>query len=432
MDMTIPGSSIEDFHLAASIKFVNLQTSAKSSNKDWRRFLLLMVFGLPPAITLANQYRGGVQKPNLCDILSEKGLRMTRSQDRMYALMHLANDYVEGGIVVDYTKSGVDVMVEAAAYHVRVHRNLRFLQHTYLQASSDRHGHREQELYNPTWLPRSWLGENTRINVGDWPTTTVTSCLAESISTTDRRLHIRAMRVDHVGSCLNRGLTSGTLTTCQFWNSSLGLYLRDFAGPGAKCLPPAALEVLIRISDMQLKEYAKFARIYSEAKDDHAFQSGQSEWDENDKDQNLTIVRKASSSALSVLLQLAQDPLRADQYIFQDCALNTELLETVDPVTMAMLHELLFSLYDSLIIKTQTEGLGRVVNSAIDDADEIWIALGCDQPIVLRPQPSGRYWFVCAAAIPDIQKDEILKQFTSDVQPEDKIGEWIVEDIEIE
>jgi hypothetical protein len=375
----------------------------------------------------------------LCDLLGHN-LHVTLPQDRVYALMHLAQDYEDGGIAVDYSHSGIDVLVEAAAYHVQVHRNLRFLKNTFLRVESNEDNNEDsiedsyegQDENVPTWIARSWLCDDTHLNVGDWPETTVTSCLAKSISKADRRLHMRAMRVDHVRSCLTRGLTSGTLTTSEIWNSSLGSYLRNFAGPGAEHLPPTASEVLFKISESELKEYIKLVEVYSKARGDRTFQSLLLDWHEDDKDRIFATLREASSSALSVLLQLSQDPLRGNQDIFQDCVVETELLEGIDPVTMATIHQLLWRLYCALFIDTRTKGLGRVANCAIDDGDEIWIALGCDMPIVLRPQSNGRYWFVCAADIPEIRDDENLKQFTSDVQPGDKIGEWIVEDIEIE
>jgi hypothetical protein len=427
--IVIPGLSFEYFRNAARHKAVSLYSSPKSQDRDWVIALQIVVFNRPPAIERAWHYRNGMQIPDLCDILSEKALCMTRPQDRVYALMHLANDYVEGGIVVDYTKSKLDILVEAAAYHVQVHRNLRFLQDAYLQVSSSGHKSGDQRLNASTWLPCSWLGDVYQSLAVDRSKTTITSCLAKSISKADRRLHMRAMRVDYVRSCLNRGLTSKTLSICQFWNSSLGSYLRDFAGPGADHLSPTALEVLFMIYGSEIAWYAELVKVYSKAGGDNKFQS---DWDENDKDGICATLREASSSALSVFLQLSQDSLHADRYIFQDGMLDIELLEGAAPVTMVTLFQLLWHLDGNFIIETRTKGLGRVAECAIDDGDEIWIALGFDLPIVLRPQSNGSYWFVCAADIPEIRDDEDLKQFTSDVQPGDKIGEWVVEDIEIE
>jgi hypothetical protein len=63
---------------------------------------------------------------NICDVLFIRRLYVTKLQDILYALMHLAIDYEDGGIEVDYDKSSIHVMVEAAAHHVRLHRDLRF------------------------------------------------------------------------------------------------------------------------------------------------------------------------------------------------------------------------------------------------------------------------------------------------------------------
>jgi hypothetical protein len=58
---------------------------------------------------------------------ASSNMQVSRGQDRLYAIMHLADDYEEGSIIVDYKKTKEQVMVDAAAYHISQHRNLDFL-----------------------------------------------------------------------------------------------------------------------------------------------------------------------------------------------------------------------------------------------------------------------------------------------------------------
>ena len=53
--------------------------------------------------------------------------KSSRIHDRLYAIMHLADDFQENDIEVDYNKTASQVMLDAADHHIRQHRNLRFL-----------------------------------------------------------------------------------------------------------------------------------------------------------------------------------------------------------------------------------------------------------------------------------------------------------------
>jgi hypothetical protein len=96
----------------------------------------------------------------LIDLLRQNTERKSsRIHDRLYAIMHLADDFQENDIEVDYNKTASQVMLDAADHHIRRHRNLRFLDHSF-RADFDKIGHLEHnsECSFPTWIPRRWLG----------------------------------------------------------------------------------------------------------------------------------------------------------------------------------------------------------------------------------------------------------------------------------
>jgi hypothetical protein len=77
---------------------------------------------LAPAMNIPNS------KHTLMKLLERTAiLEATDSRDKLYAIMHLAHDYNEGSIPVDYKRSVVDVMISAVRYFVEFQRTLDFL-----------------------------------------------------------------------------------------------------------------------------------------------------------------------------------------------------------------------------------------------------------------------------------------------------------------
>jgi hypothetical protein len=96
----------------------------------------------------------------LIDVLRQTtNLKSSRIHDRLYAIMHLADDFQENDIEVDYNKTASQVMLDAADHHIRRHRNLRFLNYSFRADFEDSlyPGH-NSECSFPTWVPRRWLG----------------------------------------------------------------------------------------------------------------------------------------------------------------------------------------------------------------------------------------------------------------------------------
>jgi hypothetical protein len=130
-----------------------------------------------------------------------------------------------------------------------------------------------------------------------------------------------------------------------------------------------------------------------------------------------------------VSLVWSRDARYTDERLFSYNGLNENLLKLTDVARNLAWGRIVSRIRPLTIIMTRTQKLGLVPQCRIEGRGEIWTALGCGIPLLLRPQPNGAYWHVCAADIPKFQKDELLQGLSTDIQLGDKIGEWTVEDI---
>jgi hypothetical protein len=431
MDIVVNGVSLVLFQVARAERWIRACRSTSMFEQTWYEHLWPLMRIRSPAATEVFRYRTSQRRADLCQILCFKNLHVSQPQDRLYAVMHLARDYKDGSIEVDYAKTIVEVMLDAAAYHVRCHRDLRFLYSTRLRGSNNGNENRDEPLLKPTWLPQSWLGDDdaSTLFMSDVQrTSTPPSC---TISTTNRRLRVRGMRVDHLQSWLE-GLERNK-TPRQFWNSSIGSYLLNSAGPKMEHLPHEAFRVLFGKTDNDMGMFA--GRIRSLDATNSSTSQDYSWGKDKDSDARmLVLMKRAAILGLLGFLQLSHEPLYADEVLFAPPSqrLNPLFVSEIEPIAQVALRQLFFVNPFTSAIMTRLKRLGRKPECDFKSGDEIWVVLGTDIPLVLRPQPNGNYWHVCAAKIPSIQEHENILNLSSDIQPGEKIGEWVVEDIEIE
>jgi hypothetical protein len=431
MHIVVDGAPLARFQRAAMLRFSAAYRSVSVSEMIWLKHLRYVTKRYSPAATSMLQYQDGQFPHSLCELLSLPDLHVTKPQDRVYALMHLARDYEGSDIAVDYGKSSLQVMVEAAAYHVRVHRDLRFLYLSYLRESKKEDEDEDQNPSKPTWLPQNWLGELTNYTPDPHFLPRTKQCLPDALDMVDRRLRIRGMKVDHLRHCLIGDMYVHGITPRLFWSSSIGLYLKESAGIGMNTLSNDAFKTLFGPSISQMVVFT--LRMNNlEASKGNTFQKYSWGQDEDSDHRTFVTLKKAAISGLDVLLRLSQDSRYADQILFERGELNTVVLDQGGPTAYIALQQVFVgSKFDSIIM-TETKALGRLPMCEYRKGDEIWIVLGIDEPLLLRPQPNGYYWHVCAAQIPFLQGHKDFRNFSSNIQPGDKIGEWVVEDIEIE
>ncbi|KAF2034251.1 hypothetical protein EK21DRAFT_97703 [Setomelanomma holmii] len=154
------------------------------------------------------------------------------SQDRVYAIMHLASDYEEGGIVVDYTKPLMEVMIDVAVYHNIQHRNFDFLHASRLESTKVVGSGAQDQLLAPTWIPECWLRHEFIFSP------------YSPFNTPERRLALRGIQIDTVRQDLTCSPGIKKSTVAQFWSSDVGIYLLKQAVTNWKDLPREVIRVM--------------------------------------------------------------------------------------------------------------------------------------------------------------------------------------------
>jgi len=334
----------------------------------------------------------------LLDILLRSSyMGVSKDHDRLYALMHLAKDYEEGRIIAKYNKTIEQVMADAAAYHISQHQNLDFLVVSF----------RHNETSNPTWIPEGWMGRDPEGIALLWDADHMsehfehTQCSLESVNMRNLRLCIRGMKVGSVRQCIGSDIATSVadMTVAAFWKSPLGEYILPYLRDADTGLP---------------REFSRAicGGILGLSHDHESIQAG-----------------------LSYLWEIGKIPEQASRVLRYGGDNMLDLLAPLknsnEPAWTA-LRGVLRSLTRRSCIITDSQHIGLIPECNIRDDDDVWRVLGSSHSVIVRRQASGRYWHICTAYIPALVEHEHMAHFSSKIQPGDKIGEWTVEDIELE
>ena len=441
MNVTVPGTNFWQFRSA--IQKPGNAAVAKSDYQTFAQLHMALKYGL-----LAD-------REPLIDVFHRTyNLKSSRIHDRVYAIMHLADDFKENDIEVDYNKTASQVMIDAADHHIRRHRNLRFLDHSF---QSD-FGKIEYPKYNseclfPTWIPRKWLGSspcglpiqssqksrgheitireqldddedsfdkifatgkyahNKRsvkflTNLPD--NELFTTCATDSVDMTHMRLRVRGMKVGEVQTVLSLpfdgvGSFDG-MTVAQFWSSSLGQHIGSYFCHEERQIPP---EMVRALKNPELKKDFDY--------EDAIF-------------------------GLKWFYDCSTKPDLADQHIGAGGHLINALLAPLrdhsnGDATINAISHVALQLTGRNGILTDKDQFGLVPECNIRAGDEIWMLLGYSLPCVLSKQPNGTYEYICNARIPDLMDGIVghtnIRRFSRKAAPGEQIGEWTIEDIEL-
>lgn len=395
------------------------------------------------------------ERSPLIDLLSRNSNRKSsRIQDRLYAIMHLADDFYENDIEVDYNKTASQVMLEAADHHIRRHRNLRFLDISF-RSVFDEIGYPEHNLgcSFPTWIPRKWLGSEPygqstysfqtdrghKIAVGEQldddedssdkifatgkyahnkrsvkfltnlpDNELFTTCATDSVDMTHMRLRVRGTKVGEVQTVLSLSLDGvGSLdgmTVAQFWSSSLGQHIGSYFCLEERQLP---LEMVRALVDP---------------------------WFKKDFDYEDAVL------GFRWFYDCSTKPELADRHIGSYGQLIGALLAPLrnhpnGDATINAISHVVLQLTRRKGILTDKDKFGLVPECNIRAGDEIWMLLGYSLPCVLSKQPNGTYEYICNARIPDLMDGIVghtnIRRFSRKAAPGEQIGEWTIEDIEL-
>jgi len=409
MNVTFNGIAVAEFQEIVVDKIVRSVGQLNHSGNDGLLELKGNIFG-PSAIEMFAIHGDQRLKHDLVVLLTRSGgMQVSKGHDRLYALMHLAGDYEEGSITVDYNKNAQQVMADAVVYHINLHQNLNFLTESFRDGAEATANSRPDENNCPTWIPEEWMGRETEgigLYLEDFDDSEAvhgggmrhTECPTNAVDIKNLRLSIRGMKLGWVRRCFTSS-TSLYTTVSEFWASSLGEYLQ-------LCLEDASTVLSQELS-----------RTINEEVDGRKHDHG------------------CIRAGLLYFLELSKAPEKAGRdfgWAGEDVLDLLAPLENSNPSAWSALRHVLRVLRGRYCIVTNEGYFGRVPECNIREGDETWLVLGCPQLVVVRRQPSGRYWHICPVRVPALYEHEDVTQVSSKMQPGDKVGEWTVEDVELE
>jgi hypothetical protein len=318
-------------------------------------------------------------------------LHASKGSDRIYAIMHLARDFEEGDIVVDYARPAAYAMLQAAAHHVNRHRNLQFLDTSSLASAIKRGTQTGREITSlRTWVPDAWYARDIGL-VGNQVLQRIPRhrCSPHPIDMQSMHLGVRGIKFGSVRQCL-RTECEDSSTVSEFWRAPFGPYLQSQYSTNWTKIPRSLSEILT-CEPRAISSYEEIA------------------------------------SGLSVFFLSNQDDKVAERKLG---GLVKEMVRIPAPVRTALVH-IMDALKLRAIILTERGSQGLVPTCDIMAGDELWILLGCDSTVTLRRQSDGTYWHVCTVYFPSIQGHDELQMLVTESMPGNKVGEWTVEDIKI-
>jgi len=389
-NISFPGSDFAGFHQAVGrVLYTEIDPTYRHQLEQCQlqgpfKFLIFTALAMHDGAHGAgvNTALRGFLITNLLDLCNS--LHASNSLDRVFAIMHLAEDYKKGDITIDYGKTMVELMLEIAALHVSRHRNLSFLEHSIFD--SRRSAVCDDWKRMPTWIPRTWGGLGDTKNVTREPLwrSRHHSCSLQSVDLVQKQLYARGIRIDNVQENFAPACGSSS-TPLEFWSSPLGTHLQDLFGTG---VPPDLLDLL----------------------------------SENDHEHN-----ELASGLLAYfrLRFLTNHPLG----LYRVASEHPELQEPLSEVACLSLIHAMEVLYAQSVILTGAGFYGLVSDCSVVQGDEVWSLLGSDYLTILRQQPDGTYWHICSACFAALDSHEDLKYLVNESIPGDIVGKWVVEDI---
>jgi hypothetical protein len=440
MNVTVPGTNFWQFRSA--IQKPGNAAVAKSDYQTFAQLHMALKYGL-----LAD-------REPLIDVFHRTyNLKSSRIHDRVYAIMHLADDFKENDIEVDYNKTASQVMIDAADHHIRRHRNLRFLDASF-HTDFDETGplKHNSECSFPTWVPRKWLGlgqygiaiwsswksHGHEITVGEqldddedssgkifltrkyahnersirlltkFPDLELfTTCAPDSVDMTHIRLRVRGVRVSEVLTVLSLPLDGDDdrgMTVAQSWSSSLGQHIGRYFYREERQIPLGTVRAMVH------------------------------PWPNENFDYEDAVAGFRWFYNCSTRPDLADHHIGVGGHLF--VALLAPLRDHLNgSAAVRAITHIVAQLWRRKCILTDKDHFGLVPECNIRAGDEIWMLLGHSLPSVLRKQPNGTYEYICTARIPVLMDGIIghtdIRRFSTEAAPGEQIGEWTIEDIEL-
>lgn len=340
----------------------------------------------------------------LVTLSSSFKLECTDDRDRLYGILHLAQDYVEGDIPISYEHSVSEVYTSVVEFMLRKYRSLNFL----LYAGINWRGPSRDRAV-PTWVPdwrdpsmRTWLSHSPKEQPGLLLLTTKLRSAISSDGAVLQTYGIRIDRIEHIyhlpeGAALYSTPMATFLDICR-------TIVQKSASTGHESENEGS-----NVDAFGLPQWHALVRILS----------------------GVDLLKREDSSANSILRGVvtgsADDLIKAHHSSEAKTRDQPLMIDIIHPNTPAKSEpgEVFARLVWGVIGKHQpyvgkNGGIGMALLSA-EVGDDVWIIRGCDQPMVLRS--NGDHSLVVGEGSYDgANRGELLQDIPNDVKVGDVIG----------
>lgn len=357
---------------------------------------------------------------NLLGVLATSfKLQCTDDRDRLYGILHLANDYSEGDLTISYDYSVKETYTSVTKFVLRKYNSLNFLLH-----AGQNWRFPDQERALPSWVP-DWRDPSTRIWIAYWPkfenaVPRFLSLFKPSFSDDDAILNAYGMRVDRIDQISNFP------ESVELYNTPISVFL------------DACKSIVGKPRSNQIRTSLEF---------------------DTDDDFNLPQWH-AFACTLAAVDNFKHEDADAHSKLKQVCAMSADALVKVSRIAETRPEERCPTMLDIIQMKSMDNepggifdsgatfaklawgvigkhqpfvgingGIGLALKSAVA-GDEVWMILGCDKPMILRPM--GEYYLVVGEGYYDgVNRGELMKDIPECIEFGDMIGGYRVESLEL-
>lgn len=351
---------------------------------------------------------------NLLSILSSSfKFKCTDDRDRLYGLLHLAQDYSEEDIEINYEYSVSEVYTSVARFLLLKYKSLEFL---LFAGINWRDPSKEREV--PTWVP-DWRAPSTRSWLSHSPKQRQEASQLEvkfqsAITGNGSSLQTYGLRIDRIEYmfCFPEGV--------DLYNSSAMTFLQTCGNMIQKSISvraDAESGASVHENIFNLPQWHALARVLS----------GVDFLKREDSGANNTLRAIVTSSADKLVKAIQSS----------GATVETDLVRMIDIIRPNNSNDphpggVFVQFLWGVIGKHQpfvgrNGGIGMALSSA-QPGDEVWIIPGCDQPMILRSN-RGHYLVVGEGSYDGANRGELLRDIPDDVEIGDVINSYKFESI---
>lgn len=331
-------------------------------------------------------------------------LKCTDDRDRLYGILHLARDYVEGDITINYESSVSEVYTSFTKFVLIKYNSLNFLLYAGINW---RDPSRDRIL--PTWVP-DWRDSSTRTWLSNSPKEphelpSLIPKLKSTISSDGTVLKTYGMCIDCIDQIHH--MPEGV----ALYNTHVAIFLEICRTILRKSVSSRhdAGTMVPNENEFDLPQWHALVRILT----------GVDFLKREDSNANIILRGVVTRSADDLVNAHHSSEAKGREQSLMINIIRSNTSAGSEP------GEVFARLAWGVIGKHQPfvgvkGGIGMALMSA-KIGDEVWIIRGCDQPIILRPN-GDHYLVVGEGSFDGANRGELLREMSDDVKIGDMIG----------